>query len=292
MAKFHVNPATGEPGACRALKGNCPFGSEEQHFTSASAARSAYEKAMPAKPTPLKKPVPYVMRSSNEVPHIYTEGHAAGPYARPEYNKLTADRMAERYNLSMETFHTYSYQPLEDDQKIPLSRLLEKAYNNVNDGSKASFETAEAMAEEFKKLAKDQTAFRYSAADGDEAVAETSFAYVSPRVYQVAKAFQDELESYGWVVRKPDSAPQEFTKLFVKAAKSAKSSNSITSLTKHMRNTLTEDGWVLEGPGDWHRELEREDITVDENLQEAATEAIAKVQKDRHLYEAELEALK
>jgi len=42
MKKFHVN-ANGEAGACSAVKGNCPFGGESEHFTSADAARQDYE---------------------------------------------------------------------------------------------------------------------------------------------------------------------------------------------------------------------------------------------------------
>lgn len=49
MALFHVNPATGEAGACSAQKGKCPFGSTDDHFTSAEAARSSYENSMAAK---------------------------------------------------------------------------------------------------------------------------------------------------------------------------------------------------------------------------------------------------
>lgn len=40
--KYHVN-AAGEAGVCRAENGNCPFGSDEQHYPTAEAARAAYE---------------------------------------------------------------------------------------------------------------------------------------------------------------------------------------------------------------------------------------------------------
>ncbi len=39
--KFHINEA-GEPGACSAKK-RCPFGGEDEHYTSPEAARKAYE---------------------------------------------------------------------------------------------------------------------------------------------------------------------------------------------------------------------------------------------------------
>lgn len=45
MAKFHVNPETGEASKCRATI-NCPFGSEDQHFESRARAQLVYETQM------------------------------------------------------------------------------------------------------------------------------------------------------------------------------------------------------------------------------------------------------
>lgn len=42
MAKYHINDS-GEAGECHAQKGGCPFGGEENHFTSAEAAREDFE---------------------------------------------------------------------------------------------------------------------------------------------------------------------------------------------------------------------------------------------------------
>lgn len=42
MAKFHVNPATLEPGRCRAQK-SCPFGDESEHFSTIGEARNHAE---------------------------------------------------------------------------------------------------------------------------------------------------------------------------------------------------------------------------------------------------------
>lgn len=52
MAKYHVNPQTGEPGECKA-EIKCRFGSSEEHYTSAEAARKAFEQNQPL--FPLKK---------------------------------------------------------------------------------------------------------------------------------------------------------------------------------------------------------------------------------------------
>lgn len=46
MAKFHINPATGNPGRCLARSGNCPFGGEDAHYSTKEEARLAYEQQM------------------------------------------------------------------------------------------------------------------------------------------------------------------------------------------------------------------------------------------------------
>lgn len=43
MAKFHINPETGDAGSCKATQGKCPFGGESEHYPSADEARAAYE---------------------------------------------------------------------------------------------------------------------------------------------------------------------------------------------------------------------------------------------------------
>ena len=45
MAKYHIN-GRGEPGACSARAGNCPFGDEASHYASPREAINAYEAAM------------------------------------------------------------------------------------------------------------------------------------------------------------------------------------------------------------------------------------------------------
>lgn len=43
MSKYHINRSSGETGPCRAEKGQCPFGSEAEHYETAELARQAYE---------------------------------------------------------------------------------------------------------------------------------------------------------------------------------------------------------------------------------------------------------
>lgn len=45
MAKFHINPSTGNPGPCKAARA-CPFGGADRHFDSAQEARTAFELEM------------------------------------------------------------------------------------------------------------------------------------------------------------------------------------------------------------------------------------------------------
>lgn len=46
MAKFHINPESGEPGECSAKPGNCPFGDDSDHYASLAQARGAFEELM------------------------------------------------------------------------------------------------------------------------------------------------------------------------------------------------------------------------------------------------------
>lgn len=60
MSKFHINTA-GEAGQCRAENGKCPFGGESDHFTSADAAREAYESKQESFSSPAQTIKDYVV---------------------------------------------------------------------------------------------------------------------------------------------------------------------------------------------------------------------------------------
>jgi hypothetical protein len=57
MAKFHINPATGDPGECKA-EIKCRFGSPEEHYTSPEAARKAFEQKLPLFPVKMTPETP------------------------------------------------------------------------------------------------------------------------------------------------------------------------------------------------------------------------------------------
>lgn len=62
--KFHLN-YKGEAGKCNATVGACPFGGDEDHFSSESEARKAYENAQAAFNAPVKKTPSEVIRALN-----------------------------------------------------------------------------------------------------------------------------------------------------------------------------------------------------------------------------------
>ena len=64
---YHVNPATGQAGKCRAVY-ECPFGTSEEHHEDAAQARQAYEQAMGSGiPLPRRKKVS-IYRAGSLVP--------------------------------------------------------------------------------------------------------------------------------------------------------------------------------------------------------------------------------
>lgn len=77
MAKFHIN-GNGEAGQCKAEKGGCPFGGENEHFESAADARTAFESSMTnGSLSSVSKtsfaPLPELTESEEDVLDLYNE---------------------------------------------------------------------------------------------------------------------------------------------------------------------------------------------------------------------------
>lgn len=75
VAKYHINPDTGEVGACRA-RTRCPFGDlEEDHYASRADATRAYEKAMTEQTfqtlTKDAEPFPYTPQGLRETAEVW-----------------------------------------------------------------------------------------------------------------------------------------------------------------------------------------------------------------------------
>lgn len=92
MNKFHIN-AAGEAGQCKAVNGKCPFGSESEHFTSAEAAREAFEARQESFATPAKRETAYVAAALKE--HRSTFTPKAGAEEREALFEYVDDQLVE-----------------------------------------------------------------------------------------------------------------------------------------------------------------------------------------------------
>jgi hypothetical protein len=98
---FHVNPETGDTGKCRAAKGKCPFGSMDEHYTTAEAARAAYETAQAAVPK-----LTGAYERGEPVTYEFSEGHLALAEAAvlKANKKLEKAGLQERFTYTTEQF--------------------------------------------------------------------------------------------------------------------------------------------------------------------------------------------
>lgn len=71
MAKYHINPKTGNVSACKAEKAKCPYGSLEDHYDSQAAALQAFEAMQQGS---FKKTPNYVQAILSKLPVIDYDG--------------------------------------------------------------------------------------------------------------------------------------------------------------------------------------------------------------------------
>jgi hypothetical protein len=85
---YHVNPQTGDAGACRAAKSPCPFGGADAHYTSPEAAQAAWaekeEKKTLAVKTWRKKPTRLHAPTQPPAGGGHGGGHGASTYSPPK----------------------------------------------------------------------------------------------------------------------------------------------------------------------------------------------------------------
>jgi hypothetical protein len=86
LSKFHVNPSTGNPGRCFALK-KCRFGGDDEHYASKELAALAYEKLHTQEEIP-------VLRKSDAEPTKRLEDFAVHLH-EPKGPLLTDEKIAE-----------------------------------------------------------------------------------------------------------------------------------------------------------------------------------------------------
>lgn len=121
MARYHINPKTGNPGACNAQHA-CPFGGAEDHYSSEEKARAAFELSMAAdtfKQDPMEQPSLPGLEFDGEVelhsvqgPWPYSTGMLKiAAYVQTHINEGRAPNPAKIYTL--------------DDKGLKLSTTLE-----------------------------------------------------------------------------------------------------------------------------------------------------------------------
>lgn len=86
MSKFHVNPSTGNPGRCFALK-KCRFGGDDEHYASKELAALAYERLHAPEEIP-------VLRKADVEPTKRLEDFAVDLH-EPKGPLLTEEKIAE-----------------------------------------------------------------------------------------------------------------------------------------------------------------------------------------------------
>jgi DNA ligase (NAD+) len=96
VAKFHVNPETGETGKCSAVADKCPFGTADEHFTSLEGATKASEALLAdqfSKPTFKKERVEAsrevtleLIQELHNVSELYNQTGEESPLTDEEYD--------------------------------------------------------------------------------------------------------------------------------------------------------------------------------------------------------------
>lgn len=151
MARFHIRPKTGDPGLCRAKPGNCPYGGEDAHYTTADEARAAFEKSSHSfSESELQETIEFVKAAEVREGDFY-EGSIV----------KSAGRASGQVMILLEDGSTHTHGENES-LAILRSGLTDEAAKERND------EAREARAESFVVEAK--TAFEYAAREvADEA---------------------------------------------------------------------------------------------------------------------------
>lgn len=102
MARYHINPETGNPGVCRATK-QCRFGDHSAHYDSQEAAQAAYEASMAtAVPQSAKKEGPEELTERYDFPAYKLEDAVK----RIERANRRAEKagIEERFGYTVDTY--------------------------------------------------------------------------------------------------------------------------------------------------------------------------------------------
>lgn len=132
MAKFHIN-SSGESGNCRAEKGGCPFGDDDQHYATAAEASAAYESKMADQVVP----EPIERENTREQPLPSPEASTKKKTPLEEFNTIkqeiskTHDRMLRL--PSEKSPEVQAEQNKLDEEMKVLAGAYQTAYRNLPD---------------------------------------------------------------------------------------------------------------------------------------------------------------
>lgn len=119
MTTFHVNPNSGETGACKARLGRCPFGTSEDHYPSAADARGAYEAKQGGSFSSQNEPSPKAQRIMDKFLVEALTGGYANSLTHKELNSVSAsewDELSVRFAADAESAET-AYRAEDADLK-------------------------------------------------------------------------------------------------------------------------------------------------------------------------------
>lgn len=109
--KYHIKPASGEPGRCYAKAGNCPFGADAPHFATAEEARKSFESSMAEKTAKI---------TNNEAAHKGLDGYTVTGFFMNPSAVREGDRFVNEYGSVFEALEG-AYFPA--DFSIPSVKL-------------------------------------------------------------------------------------------------------------------------------------------------------------------------
>lgn len=122
MAKFHINPDTGDSGACQSTEGRCPFGGDDEHYISITEARTMAEEQLSgtfeSTASISKKPSDNLLNFKSRVHDTFVIESSASWPTEGEYTSSKADTKAvgSLARASNGSGDTLIFQKLEDKQ--------------------------------------------------------------------------------------------------------------------------------------------------------------------------------
>lgn len=220
MAKYHVNSA-GEAGTCRATKGGCPFGGEDEHYSSPEAARAAFEESMENETTTrYSRPNLPLRVERSVIPAMLGRTNAV---LTKQLEQLSGDSTFVRGHL------------------FAIHKLMSDSYERVNRDSDDAFAVAAKISKQFKRLAKKDPELSKNLDFLAGAVDRAAFAYVAPHTEQKSTYFQESLKADG--VDLGDTEPRHFERVFATAAKKAGANSTPLQLARAFKKASVNEPW-------------------------------------------------